>query len=340
MEFWTAGVNVPGRAATLAHAAVADGFDGISMGDTASIAADPYVGLAVAAYAEPKLKLLVGVTNPVTRHPSVTACAIASVQIESGGRAVLGIGRGDSAVSKFGMPAATLGQFETYLAQLQTYLRGDRVAIDGKESALEWWKALGLPKVPLDVAATGPGVIAAGARHAERITFNLGADRERIAQGIAHARQARKDAGLPAEGLSFGAYLPVAPYPDLAVGRDLVKGVTAVYARFQAMKGHPTDRIAEADAKVIQAVGANYDNSRHGRSDAAHTALMDDDFVRRFAAIGPAEEVTEKLAGLIALGLDRIVMVGPSSMALPDEAAESRRLLRDVVLAELRGVAK
>ncbi len=67
------------------------------MGDTAPLAADPYVGLTVAAATAPKLKLLVGVTNPVTRHPALTACAIASVQIESNGRAVLGIGRGDQA---------------------------------------------------------------------------------------------------------------------------------------------------------------------------------------------------------------------------------------------------
>jgi len=112
MEFWTASVNVPGQAAKMARQASEDGFDGISMGDTASIAADPYVGLTVAGAAAPNLKLLVGVTNPVTRHPALTACAIASVQIESGGRAVLGIGRGDSAVSKFGLRAASVSAFE------------------------------------------------------------------------------------------------------------------------------------------------------------------------------------------------------------------------------------
>lgn len=34
------------------------------------------------------------VTNPVTRHPSVTACAIATVDEIANGRVVLGIGAG------------------------------------------------------------------------------------------------------------------------------------------------------------------------------------------------------------------------------------------------------
>ncbi len=261
MEFWMASAHFPGKAAEMARQAVDIGFDGVSMGDTASIAADPYVGLTIAAATDPGLKLLVGVTNPVTRHPALTACAIATVQVASNGRAVLGLGRGDSAVSKFGLRAASVGEFEQHMVELQGYLRGDKVHRDGKDSALEWLKALGLPKVPLDVAATGPGVIAAGARQAERITFNLGADTERIGQGIEHARQARKDAGLPAEGLSFGAYLPVAPHPDIQTARQLVKGVTSVYARFQAMPGHPTGQIRPEDARVIQAVGASDSNT-------------------------------------------------------------------------------
>src|SRR6202008_3809073 len=112
--------------------------------------------------------------------------------------------------------------------ELQVYRRGEKVHRDGKDSALEWLKAMDLPKVPVDVAATGPKVIAAGARQAERITFNLGGNPERIAEGIKLARQGRKEAGLPADGLTFGAYLPVAPHPDITAARLLVKGVTGV----------------------------------------------------------------------------------------------------------------
>ena len=176
MEVWIAGSNVPGTASEVARRAEAEGFDGLSFGDTQCINADPFVGLTAAAIATTTLKLEVGVTNPVTRHPAVTACSIASVQVESAGRAVLGIGRGDSAVSRLNMRAAPVEALEAYVTRLQRYLAGEIVDIDGKGTSLEWLGTLSLPKVPVDVAATGPAVIGVGARLAERVTFNVGAD--------------------------------------------------------------------------------------------------------------------------------------------------------------------
>jgi 5,10-methylenetetrahydromethanopterin reductase len=50
--------------------------------------------MAIAAHVTDRIQLGTGVTNPYTRHPAVAAGAVASIQGESGGRAVLGIGRG------------------------------------------------------------------------------------------------------------------------------------------------------------------------------------------------------------------------------------------------------
>ena len=58
--------------------------------------------------------------------------------------------------------------------------------------------AADLPKVPVDIAGTGPRVIAMAARHAEGLTLGVGANPERIAakpsrnaSGIARACGAR-----------------------------------------------------------------------------------------------------------------------------------------------------
>jgi 5,10-methylenetetrahydromethanopterin reductase len=336
MEVWIAGSNVPGTAKDVARRAEGEGFDGLSFGDTQCINGDPFVGLTAAAAATTTLKLGVGVTNPVTRHPAVTACAIASVQVESAGRAVLGIGRGDSAVSRLNRPAATVEALERYVRQLQAYLAAEAVDIDGKESSLEWLGALSLPKVPVDVAATGPAVISVGARLAERVTFNVGADVQRLARNVALARDTRRGAGLDPAPMSLGAWVPVAPHPSAATARDLVKGVTAVYARFQAMPGHPADAVRAEDGPVIKALAENYDSSRHGRADATHVTLLDDDFIDRFAVVGPAERCIEKLWGMVELGLDRLLIVGPNRLGSPSEVSTSRRLLTDVVIPELR----
>ena len=52
-----------------------------------------FAGLCLAAVHTDRRGLMVGVTNLLTRVPAVTAGAIATVHSESGGRAVLGLGK-------------------------------------------------------------------------------------------------------------------------------------------------------------------------------------------------------------------------------------------------------
>ena len=76
--------------------------------DSQSLLCDPYVALTAAASSTERLGLGIGVSNSITRHPAVTASAIASVQELSGGRAVLGLGRGNSSLAYLGAGPATL----------------------------------------------------------------------------------------------------------------------------------------------------------------------------------------------------------------------------------------
>ncbi|HMC42702.1 MAG TPA: LLM class flavin-dependent oxidoreductase, partial [Acidimicrobiales bacterium] len=130
VELWTTGIPIPGLAARLAQRAEARGWDGMVLPDSQNLAGDPYVGLALAAQTTERLLLGTGVTNPYTRHPAVTAAAIATVQAESGGRAVLGIGRGDSSLAHLGLAPAAVSAFARYVERVQAYLRGAEVAFD------------------------------------------------------------------------------------------------------------------------------------------------------------------------------------------------------------------
>src|ERR1035437_1031289 len=139
LEFWTVRLALPGTIARAARRSEDEGWRGLALGDSQSIAADPYVELALAASATSTLGLATAVTNPVTRHPAVTATAIATVQAESGGRAVLGIGRGDSALAHIGERAPSSEVFARYISQVQGFLRGEEVTLDnGYRSRNEW----------------------------------------------------------------------------------------------------------------------------------------------------------------------------------------------------------
>src|SRR2546423_14985706 len=69
---------------------------------------EPYVLLTLMAQSSSTLRLGTCVTNPATREPSVTASALAVLQILSKGRMDLGIGRGDSARRVLGKKPTTL----------------------------------------------------------------------------------------------------------------------------------------------------------------------------------------------------------------------------------------
>ena len=158
------------------------GFDGLALTDSQNQSPDTYIALTLAARSTSTLKLGPGVTNALTRHPAVTAGAIASLQEISGGRAMLGIGRGDSSLFNIGHKPVGLAPFEAYLRDLQIYLSGGTLDANGYDSTLKWLPNMTQAKVPVDVAATGPKVIAIGARHAERVTFSVGASEERVAE--------------------------------------------------------------------------------------------------------------------------------------------------------------
>ena len=239
MQVWLHSFAFAHRTAERARQAEDWGFDGMLVADSQNLNADVWVELALAGAATERLHLGPGVTNPATRHPAVTASAAATLQEETGGRAVLGLGRGDSALTQIGRRPVPVAELEQGLTAIQAYLSGEQADADGSASRIAWLPQEGTAKVPVHVAATGPHVIAAAARHAEGVDFTVGAEPERLRWAVGTAREAAGD-----RELSLGAYLNVAVDPDRAAARDLVRGSTAIFARF-ATEGAPHDGLSE-----------------------------------------------------------------------------------------------
>ena len=97
------------------------GFDSLAFADTQNLTPEVWGQLMLAAAATDRIQLGPGVTNPVTRDPAVTASAAIALQLASAGRAVLGIGRGDSSMAKIGRRPAAPAVLDRYLEQLRAY---------------------------------------------------------------------------------------------------------------------------------------------------------------------------------------------------------------------------
>jgi 5,10-methylenetetrahydromethanopterin reductase len=343
-EFWTTGIAHPQVATRQAERAEAAGYDGLVVVDSQNLSGDPYVALTLAAAATTKLKLGTGVTNTSTRHPAATAAGILSVHVASGGRAALGIGRGDSALAHLGFAPAPVGELAAYVRVVRAYLRGESVAFDDlrrfghagtqeldslgladapDDSRIHWLPA-DLAPVPVEVAATGPKVLAA-ARHCDRVLLAVGADPERVAW-------ARDLAGAPATG----AFVNVVAHPDRDVARDLMRGGMSTFARFNTMHGETNGPLRDDDRAMLKSLHASYDMTKHTQTGSAQANLLTADFADRFGIAGPADYCVERLRALIALGIDKFVIVGPSLGSDPAAARVAFATLAQEVLPALR----
>jgi 5,10-methylenetetrahydromethanopterin reductase len=355
VQWWTVRLVVPGVTSRWARRAEQEGWDGIAFGDSQNLAADVYVELALAARATSRVRLGTAVTNPVTRHPAITAGAIASIHGESGGRAVLGLGRGDSALAHLGLAPAPVGMFARYLERVQGYLRGDDVAFAVDEdgagevrssdalgmggqpaSSRLTWLSNELDKVPVDVYCSGPRMIELAATRADRLTLAVGADVERVRWALDVARSARAAAGGGGDLGDVGVFLPVLVHPDRAKARTLIAGGVASVARFSVMHGTVTGPADDERRRQLEAIHHAYDMSRHYSHGSVQADAVSDAVIDDFAVAGPTTYCVERLQALVELGVRRIVVQAGVAGGDRAEMQAARQRLVDEVLPAVR----
>jgi 5,10-methylenetetrahydromethanopterin reductase len=328
MELWTVMPSSPQLVVQRAKEYEASGIAGMVVWDAQSSDGDCYVSLAAAAMATTTLKLGTGVTNPVTRHPAVTASAIASLQAISNGRAVLGIGRGDASLAHIGRAPASVETLSRYTQLVQKYLRGDSIAFEElaefatnapnlsqldlghtpPNSKLEW---LGdIPKVPVEVSATGPRMIADAAIHADGVMLSVGADLDRLRWGIDLVRSTRANAGLNPNGIPVGAWVNVVAHPDVDIARQLASGWTSVFARFAIMHGKPTGPQTDESIRSLEHLYNDFDLRDQASSSSAQAQGMSQDFIDTYAIVGTADTCVERLRQIGDLGIHKVIAVG------------------------------
>jgi len=360
VEFWTgasgAGTGDPFAQVRAAQRLEADGWDGATVIDTHCLSVEAFTSLALIAQATTRISLATGVSNPVTRHPSVLASAAATVQAISGGRFVLGLGRGDSALAWLGASPTPVGEFERRLVMLQAYLRGEQTPLETAAEALSgatagyeklaigarlpgsWlkWLPEDQAKVPLEVVATGPRVIEIGVRLADSVTFAVGADIKRLRWAVETARAAAERCGRDPASLRFGAILNLHTHTDLAKSRALAQPGVSAAARFSVMNRKIVGPADEHQREIFQKVGEVYDMAHHGVG-GSQASVLDDAFIDAFALVGPPARCAERIEEIIALGVERLWLGTPLTRGPPGE--DSYRMSVEEVLPAVRRAA-
>jgi probable F420-dependent oxidoreductase len=261
--------------------------------------------LPLVAAATSRLKLGHCVTNPGIREPTVTASWYATMQDVSGGRMVMGIGRGDSSRRVVGLDPVNVDEFERRIGMIKDLMNGRNVAWNGKEFELAWARK-DLPQIPMYVAGYGPRALGAAGRAGDGVVIQL-ADPQIIEWTMDTARKAAAAAGRDPSALKCIVCAPSHISDNIADAREQVRWFPAM------VSNHVVDLINRyGDNSAIPkaltdyvAARKFYDYSEHSRIGAKHGAFVSDEICDRFCVLGTSEKVTEKLRQLAAIGVDQ-----------------------------------
>lgn len=301
----------PARLAEVARLAGATGYDHFWLADERFFR-EVYTTLALIAHRTSRITVGTCVTDPYSRHPALTAMAIATLDEIAGGRAMLGIGAGISGFAELGVvrekPARAIREAVSLIRRLlageEVEVRGEVVRFGGARLDFTPPRA----SIPIYVASNGPlGQRAAGA-------VADGA----IMEGCGNAPEARALAAVVAAGATEAGRDPtrveLVARLNACIGRDGQAARDVLRPRVARTLGAGRLRFATLEAQGL-ALPASARASVAGVPYAAGVApyldllpLVTDEVVEAVALAGTVDEVTERVVALGRAGIGQVMI--------------------------------
>lgn len=302
---------------------------GIAMlgnGDSQALYHEQFIRTALAAEHSRHARVGTWITNPITRHPAVTAAAIATVDDIAPGRAFLGVGTGDSTVYNASLRPASLATLERFISTVRELHLDGASKWRGKDCYLGWAKR----RIPIGMAVSGPRAMRMAGRLADVVWVCFGIQDHEIALAKQYLEEGAREAGRSLADIDVWWMV------QFNIAGSRAEAVEPIKANL-ATSGHIIFRYT-LEGKTVpaqfqegaQQLARRYQPTRHFDNVTLTDDLgLTDYLVDRLAIVGTVEDCVERIKDLERLGADQLFFY----TALPDKDRLLRHIAEDVIPA-------
>jgi 5,10-methylenetetrahydromethanopterin reductase len=335
-------LRVPGTAPMpdlmrLLQSIEAAGFDGAGILDSQMLSRDTFVVLGQAATSTSRLTLFPAVTNPFTRHASVLAGAIQTVEELAPGRVKFVIGTGYTSASTIGRKPATLAEMRACLGAVRALLAGESVDFAGTPGRLGY---VSKRRIPMIMAASGPKAIELAGEIADGALLLVGFNRGIVERALEHLERGAKRSGRRVEDLEVVWAVRVGIAATTGEARRLARP-TAVHWGVLRWGGHWVEpaglRLPKLD--IPDAVWKIYPDLSHAHdweAAIAATSFVPDDVVAQLCdamgLVGTPADCAARILEMTKLGVQNLYVMPLLTFGLPEPELAA---FRDVVFPKL-----
>ena len=300
---------------------------------------DTYVLLAAAAQATESIRIGTLIVNPITRHPSVTASSISTIDELAPGRIALGFGAGDTAVRLSGLRPARVAEMEDAIVLMRGLLAGDEIEVGAERpSYLPFHRP-----VPVWLTAGGPRTLEMGGRVADGVFMRVGTHRATIADTVRRIRQGAEQAGRDPLALPVGIIFHTVLVDDPDDALTMARAMAAGYYEYSPMLFQPSGLTWDGpDPEMLKRERGVWPDFHHdpdllkaGRAVDFLSQAHADAFCLR----GSADEIVDQLVGVLkeaasdGIEFEHVVLHPIPNPPAPDDAADgyTARVARDIL---------
>jgi 5,10-methylenetetrahydromethanopterin reductase len=262
------------------------GFSFVGVTDGQMIWRDVYVALAAAALATRRVRLGPWVTNPITRHPTVTANAICTLDDLSDGRAFLGIGNGDDSVRTIGQKPARMDDLVESIELMRALAEGKQVETPHGT----WTLSSARGRMPIYLAGSNKRTLEYAGRYTDGVVASAWLVPEILERMKGYALEGAASAGKQPEDVALIFNSCVAVDEDRERARSAARSYVA-----RALCYGSSTWMSDWSEEDSQHFREQYDYYHHFRPDHDAAQLVPERMITRKAVAGSPEECVELL---------------------------------------------